>query len=137
GRTPARGGRPFRWGGRRALCTRASRPLPRFRVPARVGPDRPRGCGRTHVVRSGFGPSDCVQLRRVGGLRLSPDGTRLIAPVSELKPDGKSYGTSLWEIDPSGSAEPRRLTRSAEGEAAPEFLPDGSLLFVSKRPDPT
>ncbi|WP_017593788.1 S9 family peptidase [Nocardiopsis potens] len=89
------------------------------------------------MVRSWFELSDYVTLRRVGGLRLSPDGARLVAPVSELKPDGKSYGTSLWEIDPSGAAEPRRLTRSAEGEGAPEFLPDGSLLFVSKRPDPT
>ncbi len=29
-----------------------------------------------------------------------------------------------------------RLTRSAEGEASPRFLPDGSLLFTSRRPDP-
>jgi dipeptidyl aminopeptidase/acylaminoacyl peptidase len=29
-----------------------------------------------------------------------------------------------------------RLTRSAEGEGSPEFLPDGALLFISKRPDP-
>src|SRR5260221_6480113 len=34
------------------------------------------------------------------------------------------------------NASPARLTRSAEGEGAPEFLPDGSLLFVSKRPGP-
>lgn len=71
----------------------------------------------------------------MGGLRLSPDGTRLVAPVSELKPDGKSFGTALWEIDPRGQAGARRLTRSAEGESAPCFLPDGSLLFTSKRPD--
>ncbi len=31
---------------------------------------------------------------------------------------------------------PVRLTRSAQGEDSPAFLPDGSLLFVSKRPDP-
>src|SRR5258706_80114 len=28
------------------------------------------------------------------------------------------------------------LARSAEGESAQAFLPDGSLLFVSMRPDP-
>jgi len=40
------------------------------------------------------------------------------------------------EVDPAG-APPRRLTRSAEGEAGGfEFLPDGSLLFTSSRPDP-
>jgi len=50
-------------------------------------------------------------------------------------PDRKKYLTSLWRIDPGGGPA-RRLTRSAEGEASPRFLPDGSLLFTSKRPDP-
>ncbi|GAA3757980.1 dipeptidyl aminopeptidase/acylaminoacyl peptidase [Spinactinospora alkalitolerans] len=77
-----------------------------------------------------------IALRRVNGLRLSPDGTRLVAPVSEPEPDGKAFGSALWEIDPAGEAEPRRLTRSAAGESAPRFLPDGSVLFTSKRPDP-
>ncbi|RCV49473.1 S9 family peptidase [Marinitenerispora sediminis] len=80
--------------------------------------------------------ADYLALPRVGGLRLSPDGTRLVAPVGELDSAGTAYATALWEIDPAGEAEPRRLTRSAEGESAPEFLPDGSLLFVSKRPAP-
>ena len=35
-----------------------------------------------------------------------------------------------------GAAGARRLTRSAEGEGSPRFLPDGSLLFTSKRPGP-
>ncbi|TDQ49565.1 S9 family peptidase [Actinorugispora endophytica] len=81
-------------------------------------------------------PDAYVALRRVNGLRLSPDGRRLVAPVSELGPDGRSFVSSLWEVDPGGAAEPRRLTRSAAGESAPVFLPDGSLLFTSKRPDP-
>lgn len=87
------------------------------------------------MVRSWYELSDYVTLKRVGGLRLSPDGRRLVAPVSGITPDGTSFGTSLWEIDPEGRAEPRRITRSAEGESAPAFLPDGSLLFASKRPD--
>ena len=32
---------------------------------------------------------------------------------------------------------PVRLTRSAEGEGSPAFLPDGSLAFVPRRPDGT
>nr|WP_156003812.1 alpha/beta fold hydrolase [Streptomonospora sp. PA3] len=75
-------------------------------------------------------------MRRVNGLVLSPDGTRLVAPVSELAPDGTAFRTALWEIDPAGEAPARRLTRSAAGEAAPAFLPDGSLLFTSARTDP-
>ncbi|MBB6171224.1 dipeptidyl aminopeptidase/acylaminoacyl peptidase [Nocardiopsis mwathae] len=88
------------------------------------------------MVRPWHELSEYVRLRRVNGLRLSPDGTRLVAPVSELQPDGRTYGTALWEIDPAGGRDPRRLTRSAAGESAPDFLPDGSLLFTSKRADP-
>lgn len=73
----------------------------------------------------------------MGGLRLSPDGTWLAGSVQVLSPDKKKYLSSIWRIPVSadgGGA--RRLTRSAEGESAPEFLPDGSLLFTSKRADP-
>ena len=74
---------------------------------------------------------------RVGGLRLSPDGTWLAAAVQVLSPDKKKYLTSIWRIPASSGGGPaRRLTRSAEGESGPEFLPDGSLLFTSKRADP-
>ncbi|QBI54743.1 S9 family peptidase [Streptomonospora litoralis] len=88
------------------------------------------------MVHTWYDPEEYVGLRRVGGLVLSPDGTRLIAPVTELKADGRGFRTALWELDPAGAAEPRRLTRSAAGESGPAFLPDGSLLFVSGRPDP-
>ena len=79
--------------------------------------------------------ADYMALPRVGALRLSPDGTWLAATVQTLSPDKKKFLTSIWRIDPQGGA-PRRLTRSAEGEGGAVFLPDGSLLFVSRRPDP-
>ncbi|MGW4424961.1 prolyl oligopeptidase family serine peptidase [Streptosporangium sp. NPDC004631] len=79
---------------------------------------------------------DYVGLPRVTSLRLSPDGTRLVGVVQALNPDGKSYGTSLWEIPLDGGA-PYRLTRSAQGEAGAEFTADGDLLFCSRRPDAT
>jgi dipeptidyl aminopeptidase/acylaminoacyl peptidase len=55
--------------------------------------------------------------------------------VAARTPDGKRFSTSLWEVDPGGQRPPRRLTRSAPGEAHPAFLPDGRLLFSSRRPD--
>nr|WP_155351392.1 S9 family peptidase [Acrocarpospora pleiomorpha] len=78
-----------------------------------------------------------VAVPRVTALRLSPDATRLVAVVQSLDPDEKAYGTALWEIPLDPDAEPYRLTRSAKGEAGAEFTPDGELLFVSRRPDPT
>ena len=84
-----------------------------------------------------------IAIPRVTGLRLSPDGTWLAATVQQPDPDGKKYSTSIWRIPADGgpppagaSAQPIRLTQSAQGEDGPAFLPDGSLLFVSRRPDP-
>jgi len=79
--------------------------------------------------------SDFVAIPRVAALRLAPDGTWLAAAVQTLSADKKKYLTSIWRIDTQGGPA-RRLTRSAEGEGSPRFLPDGSLLFTSKRPDP-
>ena len=76
-----------------------------------------------------------MAIPRVTALRLAPDGSWLAAAVQTLSPDRKKYLTSLWRIDTAGG-QARRLTRSAAGEANPRFLPDGSLLFTSRRPDP-
>jgi dipeptidyl aminopeptidase/acylaminoacyl peptidase len=77
---------------------------------------------------------DFVAIPRVTALRLAPDGSWLAAAVQMLSADQKKYLTSIWRIDPQGGPG-RRLTRSAEGESSPRFLPDGSLLFTSRRPD--
>jgi dipeptidyl aminopeptidase/acylaminoacyl peptidase len=77
-----------------------------------------------------------VDLPRGSGLALSPDGTRLVTAVQTLNPKKTKFVTALWEVDPAGERPAHRLTRSAKGEGGAAFLPDGSLLFVSGRPDP-
>lgn len=97
----------------------------------------PRGAGHTLNTMTPFSSLDSyIRVPRITGIALSPDGSRLIASVQE--PDSKlaKYVTALWELDPDGRAEPRRITHSEQGEQAPVFEPDGSLLFVSARPDP-
>ena len=76
-----------------------------------------------------------LALPRLGGLALSPDGERLVTAVATIDAQRTTYSTALWEVDPRGRRDPRRLTRSAKGESRAAFLPDGSLLFVSARPD--
>jgi dipeptidyl aminopeptidase/acylaminoacyl peptidase len=77
-----------------------------------------------------------LALPRVAGLQLSPDGARLVTTVATVAADGKRFATALWQLDSTGEGAPRRLTRSAKGESSAAFLPDGSLLFTSGRPDP-
>jgi dipeptidyl aminopeptidase/acylaminoacyl peptidase len=73
---------------------------------------------------------------RLSGLRLSPDGRRLVVTVSSRDPEGKRMRRAIWQVDPAGEAAPRRLTSSSPGESYAAFAPDGSLLFTSSRPDP-
>ena len=78
-----------------------------------------------------------LRLPRLSSLHLSPDGRRLVVAVGRVGPEGTKMTTSLWQVDPDGSSPARRLTRSVAGESGGHaFLPDGSLLFASSRPDP-
>ncbi len=74
---------------------------------------------------------------RVTSLRLSPDGTWLALAVQTAGETPAKYLTSVWRVGTEPGSTPVRLTRSAEGEGGPEFLPDGSVAFVSRRPDGT
>src|SRR4051812_4249430 len=74
-----------------------------------------------------------LALPRVIDLALSTDGARLVATIGDLNDEGNERVNALWELDPAGAGEARRLTRSDKGEASPAFCPDGSLLFLSKR----
>ena len=76
-----------------------------------------------------------VALPRITGLALSQDGSRLVATVQRPDRKGARYVSALWEV-PLDGGEPVRLSRSEKGESAPAFLPDGSLLFTSARPEP-
>jgi dipeptidyl aminopeptidase/acylaminoacyl peptidase len=77
-----------------------------------------------------------INAPRLSGLRLSPDGRRLVVAVARLDSEGKQFRTAIWQVDPAGSEPPRRLTQSQAGESQAAFAPDGSMLFTSARPDP-
>lgn len=76
-----------------------------------------------------------VEHPRVTALTVDPAGRRVVVAVQQPDRKGAKYLSALWELDPDGKAEPRRLTFSATGESAPRFAPDGTLLFTSARPD--
>jgi dipeptidyl aminopeptidase/acylaminoacyl peptidase len=77
-----------------------------------------------------------LAIPRVSGLAISPDGQRLVTTVATLNGKGTEYGTALWELDPAGRKQARRITRSAKGEAGAAFAANGDVYFTSARPDP-
>lgn len=79
--------------------------------------------------------ADYIALPRVEALALSPDGSTAVLTVATLKKDGTGYERALWAVPASGGGTPRRLTRSAKGEAGAAFTASGDILFVSARPD--
>lgn len=66
-------------------------------------------------------------------LALAPDGTRLILSVQALDETGSRYTSELWEVDPAGEKDPRRVPGSRQGDSAPAFSADGTLLFLADR----
>ena len=82
-------------------------------------------------------PREFIRMPRLSTLALSPDGGWLAVAVSTLDAAGTKFASSIWRVstDRAGAAA-TRLTHSSAGESSPAFLPDGSLLFLSKRPAP-
>ncbi|WGT46042.1 prolyl oligopeptidase family serine peptidase [Tessaracoccus lacteus] len=74
-----------------------------------------------------------ISTPRLGGLTLSRDGSSLVVAVQGTDAEATAYTTALCRVDPTGETPSTRLTRSVKGESLSAFLPDGSLLFTSKR----
>src|SRR3954453_5189034 len=93
---------------------------------------------------------DIMELKNVGAVSLSPDGSRVAYTVSgwehpnarpstdPAKPDtamGDKHEmrSHIWMVPAAGGG-PRQLTFSERGENAPAWSPDGrSLAFLSSR----
>ena len=76
-----------------------------------------------------------LRLPRLASLAALPGG-RVVAAIQEADEHGARIPSALWELDPTGTEPARRLTRSEKGEGGPRPGPDGSVLFISARPDP-
>jgi dipeptidyl aminopeptidase/acylaminoacyl peptidase len=74
-----------------------------------------------------------VELRRVQGVALSPDGTLAAYVVRKASWDENAFETEIWLAD-TASGETRQLTRAKKSSDAPAFSPDGKrLAFGSDR----
>src|SRR5262249_12650644 len=91
--------------------------------------------------------ADVMELKNVGAVALSPDGSAVVYSVSAwehpnakpadpskpdtAKGDRHEVRSHLWLVPTTGGA-PRQLTFSERGESAPAWAPDGrSIAFLS------
>ncbi|MFJ1625706.1 alpha/beta fold hydrolase [Streptomyces sp. NPDC088190] len=70
---------------------------------------------------------------RLTDLTLAPDGARLIASVRSINDAGTRHVWKLWEIDPAGEGDSRLVAGTVQGDFAPTFAADGTLLVLSER----
>ena len=73
------------------------------------------------------------QIQRIGSPVVSPDGSRIVAPVTRFDMAEDRGYTDLWIWNADGSGQ-RAFTTHASSEGAPAFSPDGRrLAFVAQR----
>ena len=83
-----------------------------------------------------FTPEDLVQLRRLGGSTVSPDGTQLVYALGETDLEANASRGDLWKIDlgEPGAAAVRLRSTPEEDEHSPAFSSDGaSIYYLSDR----
>src|SRR6516165_1268525 len=75
---------------------------------------------------------EMVQLGRLGGFSVSPDGSRVAYAVGVPDVDANTTRSQIWLVSIGGGA-PHRLT-DGEKDSEPSFSPDGRrLAFLSER----
>ncbi|HEY0810525.1 MAG TPA: S9 family peptidase, partial [Longimicrobiales bacterium] len=89
----------------------------------------------TFAQTEGWTPEMMMQVKRVAGVRPSPDGNRVVFTVGlpNMRSDTSEWVSQIWVANADGS-NALQLTRGARSATAPDWSPDGqSIAFLAGR----
>ncbi len=72
-------------------------------------------------------PDDILRLQSVGDPQIAPDGARVVYTVGTMDLAQDKSFSALW-LAPTGSGEPRQLTRGTVRDGSPRWSPDGQRI---------
>ncbi len=76
---------------------------------------------------------DLINMKRVGGPVISPDGQQVAFTIRETNWDDNAYETEIWVGD-AATGQSRQVTNARKSSLQPGWSPDGAwLAFVSDR----
>jgi len=87
--------------------------------------------GASPATARPFAPEDLIQLRRIGGSSVSPDGSQLVFTLSETDLAANIRRNDLWMLDlgTEGAVPVRWRPTPDASEDAPAFAADGGAIY--------